>query len=133
MRLVPISRAVQRPKAPLRFSGRLYATLDASASRATAGTKLIGENRLIKALKRTSNRLEIAVRPLMTAFLTASISIVTDTRPPAITGCGVCLESHEKTLIGTGIGREAVHEALRIAAVVHAAAVTLDAEAALTV
>jgi alkyl hydroperoxide reductase subunit D len=50
----------------------------------------------------------------------------------AITGCGVCLESHEKTLIGTGVGREAVHEALRIAAVVHAAAVTLDAETALT-
>ncbi|MEV0727147.1 carboxymuconolactone decarboxylase family protein [Polymorphospora sp. NPDC050346] len=49
----------------------------------------------------------------------------------AITGCGVCLESHEKTLRGTGFTREQVHEALRIAAVVHAAAVTLDAEAAL--
>ncbi|MGW0434050.1 carboxymuconolactone decarboxylase family protein [Micromonospora sp. NPDC003197] len=49
----------------------------------------------------------------------------------AITGCGVCLESHEKTLRGTGFTREQVHEALRIAAVVHAAAVTLDAAAAL--
>jgi alkyl hydroperoxide reductase subunit D len=49
----------------------------------------------------------------------------------AITGCGVCLESHEKTLRGAGLTREQVHEALRIAAVVHAAAVTLDAEAAL--
>ncbi|MFC4021382.1 carboxymuconolactone decarboxylase family protein [Micromonospora sp. GCM10011542] len=49
----------------------------------------------------------------------------------AITGCGVCLESHEKTLRGSGFTREQVHEALRIAAVVHAAAVTLDAEAAL--
>lgn len=50
----------------------------------------------------------------------------------AITGCGVCLESHERTLRAAGLSREAVHEALRIAAVVHAAAVTLDAEAALT-
>jgi lipoyl-dependent peroxiredoxin subunit D len=49
----------------------------------------------------------------------------------AVTGCGVCLESHEKTLRGTGFTREQVHETLRIAAVVHAAAVTLDAQAAL--
>ncbi|MEU4550507.1 alkyl hydroperoxide reductase subunit D [Micromonospora violae] len=49
----------------------------------------------------------------------------------AITGCGVCLESHEKTLRGSGFTREQVHESLRISAVVHAAAVTLDAEAAL--
>ncbi|WP_410813128.1 carboxymuconolactone decarboxylase family protein [Micromonospora sp. 067-2] len=49
----------------------------------------------------------------------------------AITGCGVCLESHEKTLRGGGFTREQVHETLRIAAVMHAAAVTLDAEAAL--
>ncbi|AYF29261.1 carboxymuconolactone decarboxylase family protein [Micromonospora tulbaghiae] len=49
----------------------------------------------------------------------------------AITGCGVCLESHEKTLRAAGFSREQVHEGLRIAAVVHAAAVTLDAEAAL--
>jgi len=49
----------------------------------------------------------------------------------AITGCGVCLESHEKALRGAGFSREQVHEALRIAGVVHAAAVTLDAEAAL--
>ncbi len=49
----------------------------------------------------------------------------------AITGCGVCLESHEKTLRGTGFSRDQVHEGLRIAAVVHAAAVALDAQAAL--
>ncbi len=49
----------------------------------------------------------------------------------SITGCGTCLESHERTLRGTGFTREQIHEALRIAAVVHAAAVALDAEAAL--
>ncbi|WP_433084187.1 carboxymuconolactone decarboxylase family protein [Dactylosporangium sp. CA-052675] len=48
----------------------------------------------------------------------------------AITGCGVCLESHERSLRGAGVSREAVDEVLRVAAVVHALAVTLDAEAA---
>jgi alkyl hydroperoxide reductase subunit D len=50
----------------------------------------------------------------------------------AITGCGVCLESHDKALRANGVGRETVHEALRIASVIHAAAVTLDAESALS-
>jgi alkyl hydroperoxide reductase subunit D len=49
----------------------------------------------------------------------------------AITGCGVCLESHEKTVKQAGVSRETVHDALRIASVVHAAAVTFDAERAL--
>ncbi|HIV58256.1 MAG TPA: carboxymuconolactone decarboxylase family protein [Candidatus Stackebrandtia faecavium] len=46
----------------------------------------------------------------------------------AITGCGVCLESHEKTLVKGGMSRENIHDALRVAAVVNAAAVTLNAE-----
>lgn len=50
----------------------------------------------------------------------------------AITGCGVCVESHEKVLRSSGVPRETVHEALRIASVVHAAAVTQAAEQALT-
>lgn len=46
----------------------------------------------------------------------------------AMNGCGVCVETHEKVLRAAGVDRGAIHEALRIAAVVHAAAVTLDAE-----
>ncbi|MET8527660.1 carboxymuconolactone decarboxylase family protein [Micromonospora sp. NPDC005172] len=49
----------------------------------------------------------------------------------AISGCEVCLQTQEKALRRRGVTREQVHEALRISAVVHAAAVTLDAEAAL--
>ncbi len=49
----------------------------------------------------------------------------------AVTGCEACLQSHEKTVRDAGLGRESVHDALRIASVVHAVAVTLDAEAAL--
>ncbi|MEU8422013.1 carboxymuconolactone decarboxylase family protein [Micromonospora sp. NPDC048835] len=49
----------------------------------------------------------------------------------AIAGCAVCLELHEKKLRASGLTPEQLHDALRISAVVHAAAVTLDAEAAL--
>ncbi|MBS0380067.1 MAG: carboxymuconolactone decarboxylase family protein [Proteobacteria bacterium] len=43
----------------------------------------------------------------------------------AINGCGTCVASHEKTLRGHGLEREAVQSAVRIAATVHAVARTL--------
>ena len=46
----------------------------------------------------------------------------------AINGCGRCLESHEKVLRDKGVAREPIQEVIRVAAVVHAAAVTLEAE-----
>jgi alkyl hydroperoxide reductase subunit D len=49
----------------------------------------------------------------------------------AVNGCGRCLEAHEQELRGKGVPREAVQEAVRIAAVVQAVAVTLDAAAVL--
>ncbi|MFY1619736.1 carboxymuconolactone decarboxylase family protein [Micromonospora sp. WMMD736] len=49
----------------------------------------------------------------------------------AIHGCEICLQTQEQALRRRGFTPEQVQEALRIAAVVHAAAVTLDAEAAL--
>jgi alkyl hydroperoxide reductase subunit D len=48
----------------------------------------------------------------------------------AVNGCGGCLAAHERTLRDQGVGKDQVHEALRIAAVVHAVAVTLEAEEA---
>ena len=47
----------------------------------------------------------------------------------AINGCGMCMESHERVVRQHGITAEQVQAAVRIAAVVHAVAVTLDAEA----
>ena len=44
----------------------------------------------------------------------------------AINGCGTCVESHEKTLRKHGLAAQAIQSAARIAAVVHAAAVTLE-------
>lgn len=46
----------------------------------------------------------------------------------AVNGCGGCLAAHERKLRELGVPREQAHEALRIAAVVHAVAVTLEAE-----
>lgn len=46
----------------------------------------------------------------------------------AINGCGACMDSHEQTLRKVGVGPEIVQQAARIAAVVHAVAVTLEAE-----
>jgi alkyl hydroperoxide reductase subunit D len=49
----------------------------------------------------------------------------------AINGCGMCMESHEKIVRHGGISQEQVQTAVRIAAVVHAVAVTLEAETAM--
>jgi alkyl hydroperoxide reductase subunit D len=48
----------------------------------------------------------------------------------AINGCGACIESHEKVVREHGLSAEQVQAAVRIAAVVHAVAATLDGEAA---
>ncbi len=44
----------------------------------------------------------------------------------AINGCGMCLESHEKTLQKADVGAQAIQSTARIAAVVHAVAVALE-------
>jgi alkyl hydroperoxide reductase subunit D len=49
----------------------------------------------------------------------------------AINGCGMCIDSHEKNVRQHGVSAEAVQAAVRIAAVVHAMAATLDGEAAI--
>jgi alkyl hydroperoxide reductase subunit D len=46
----------------------------------------------------------------------------------AVNGCGMCIASHEQVLRDHGVSREAIQAAVRIAAVVHAVAVTLEAE-----
>jgi len=49
----------------------------------------------------------------------------------AVNGCGMCMESHERAVRQHGLSAEAVQAAVRIAAVVHAAAAVLDGEAAM--
>jgi lipoyl-dependent peroxiredoxin subunit D len=47
----------------------------------------------------------------------------------AINGCGTCIDSHEKILREAGLTAEQIQASVRIAAVVHAVAATLDGEA----
>lgn len=47
----------------------------------------------------------------------------------AVNGCGLCLTAHEHELKQAGVSREAVQSAVRVAAVVHAAAKVLSYEA----
>lgn len=44
----------------------------------------------------------------------------------AVNGCGACMDSHERVVREGGIGAPGVQSALKIAAVVHAVAVTLE-------
>jgi alkyl hydroperoxide reductase subunit D len=49
----------------------------------------------------------------------------------AINGCGACIDAHEHEIVKKGASREQVQNIVRIASVIHAVAVTLEAEAAL--
>ncbi|MBL8642362.1 MAG: carboxymuconolactone decarboxylase family protein [Rhodospirillaceae bacterium] len=46
----------------------------------------------------------------------------------AINGCGLCMDSHEQTLRKHSVSQDIVQQAVRIAAVVHAVAATLEGE-----
>jgi alkyl hydroperoxide reductase subunit D len=48
----------------------------------------------------------------------------------AINGCGMCIDAHERELRKAGLSIEAIQAAVRIAAVIHAVAATLDGELA---
>jgi lipoyl-dependent peroxiredoxin subunit D len=50
----------------------------------------------------------------------------------AVNGCGMCLDAHEHEVLQKGASKENVQDAVRIAAVIHAVAATLDAEDALS-
>jgi alkyl hydroperoxide reductase subunit D len=45
----------------------------------------------------------------------------------AINGCEICVQAHEKAVLDAGLSEDNVHDAVRIAAVIHAAAVALAA------
>ena len=49
----------------------------------------------------------------------------------AVNACGACLDAHERVLRKAGVDRETVQEAFRVASVIQAVGVTLDAEAVL--
>ncbi len=71
---------------------------------------------------RTSLRMNVMANPGIekVAFEAASLAV------SAINGCGACLDSHEKILRQHGLGAQGVQSIVRIAAVIHAVAVTLE-------
>ena len=75
---------------------------------------------------RASLRMNVMANPGIekVAFEAASLAV------SAINGCGMCLDSHEKTLRQHGVGAQGVQSIVRIAAVIHAVAVTLEQAAA---
>jgi len=46
----------------------------------------------------------------------------------AVNGCGMCIDAHEKILLKSGLSIAAIQAAVRIAAVVHGVAVTIESE-----
>ncbi len=46
----------------------------------------------------------------------------------AVNGCGACVAAHERVLREAGVSQEAIQAAARIAAVIHAVAVTLETD-----
>lgn len=71
---------------------------------------------------RANLRMNVMMRPGIDKadFELASLAV------SAINGCGTCISSHEKTLRRQDFGVQAVQSAVRIAAVIHAAGVTLE-------
>jgi alkyl hydroperoxide reductase subunit D len=71
---------------------------------------------------RASLRMNVMANPGIekVAFEAASLAV------SAINGCGACLDAHERTLRQHGVTAQGVQSAVRIAAVIHAAAVTLE-------
>ncbi|WP_119459342.1 carboxymuconolactone decarboxylase family protein [Rhodospirillaceae bacterium SYSU D60014] len=49
----------------------------------------------------------------------------------AVNGCGTCIDAHEREVVGKGLTKEAVQNAVRIAAVLYAVSTVLEAESAL--
>jgi alkyl hydroperoxide reductase subunit D len=43
----------------------------------------------------------------------------------AVNGCGACLQAHEKVVLAGGLSEDQVHDAVRLAATIHGAAVAL--------
>jgi alkyl hydroperoxide reductase subunit D len=83
-------------------------------------THLVGNEEF--STMRTSLRMNVMANPGGSKMDFELASLVVS----AINGCGQCMQSHEKTLRKHEVSAQAIQSAVRIAAVVHAAAVTLE-------
>ena len=75
--------------------------------------------------KPTRLRMQRRAKPATTAAAFELFSIAVS----AVNACETCVRSHEATLLGHGTTEDQIHDAIRIASVVHGAAVALDGAA----
>ena len=136
IRLIAVSTAIAARHAPLREAIESWAAegLDEAqlnGARAAAAimamnniyyrfTHLVAEQEY--ATMRAGLRMNVMMNPGIgkVEFELCSLAV------SAINGCGSCLDSHEKTLRKHEVSAQAVQSAARIAAVIHAVAVTLE-------
>lgn len=134
--IIALASAIASRHEPLTaaIAARFAATLseaEANAARAAAAimamnnvyyrfTHLVGDPEY--ATLRAGLRMNVMANPgaEKVDFELASLAV------SAINGCGMCMESHEKTLKKHGVAAQAVQSAARIAAVLHAVAVTAE-------
>jgi lipoyl-dependent peroxiredoxin subunit D len=134
--VIALASAIASRHAPLTaaISARFADTLsDAEANGARAAAAIMGMNNIYYrfmhlvgdeeyATLRAGLRMNVMANPgcAKLDFELASLAV------SAINGCGMCLESHEKTLRKHELPALAIQSAARIAAVIHAVAVTLE-------
>jgi alkyl hydroperoxide reductase subunit D len=134
--IIAIASAVSARHAPLtraivdKFSGTL-SEAEANGARAAAAimamnniyyrfTHLVGNEEY--ATMRAGLRMNVMANPGCDKidFELASLAV------SAVNGCGMCMESHEKTLQKHAVTPQAIQSAVKIAAVLHAVAVTAE-------
>jgi alkyl hydroperoxide reductase subunit D len=134
--IVAIASAISARHEPLtraivdRFAGTL-SEAEANGARAAAAimamnniyyrfTHLVGNEEY--ATMRAGLRMNVMANPGCDKldFELASLAV------SAVNGCGMCMESHEKTLQKHAVAAQAIQSAVRIAAVLHAVAVTAE-------
>ncbi|HEX5314222.1 MAG TPA: carboxymuconolactone decarboxylase family protein [Gammaproteobacteria bacterium] len=134
--LVALASAIASRYAPLAAAASKFAAEHASAEEldgARAAAAIMAMNNVYYrfthslgdaeyATLRAGLRMNVIARPGCdrTSFELACLAV------SAINGCAACMDSHEKTLRSQGLGAQGVQSAARIAAVVHAVAVTLE-------
>ena len=134
--IVAIASAISARHEPLTraITGKFAGTLgeaEANGARAAAAimamnniyyrfTHLVGNEEYAKL--RAGLRMNVMANPGCDKldFELASLAV------SAVNGCGMCMESHEKTLQKHGVAAQAIQSAVRIAAVLHAVAVTAE-------
>ncbi len=137
---VALSAAVAARNAPLRDAILADAATEvdgAVVEDALAAAALMGMNNVYYRFRHMIGKPSYAEKPArlrMNRLVTPATSKVDfelfSLAVSAVNGCEACLRAHEQVVTAAGLSEDAVHDAVRIAAVVHGAAVALELGAA---